>query len=99
MRKRRATACGGARTEPSPRVVASLWGPVYIGSEYMRKLCLLLGIMIATIGAGPQDDLLRARQLYNEQLYNLAIDSAAAARRAPQLADTATLILLSLIHI
>lgn len=61
----------------------------------MRKLCLLFGVTIATIGAGagPQDDLLRARQLYNEQLYNLAIDSAAAARRAPQLADTATLIL------
>jgi hypothetical protein len=59
----------------------------------MRKLCLLLVITIATIGAGPQDDLLRARQLYNQQLYNLAIDSAGAARRSPQLADTATLIL------
>jgi hypothetical protein len=59
----------------------------------MRKLSLLLAVMAASIGAGPQDDLLRARQLYNQQLYNLAIDSATTARRAPQLADTATLII------
>jgi hypothetical protein len=59
----------------------------------MRKLCLLLVVTIATFGADPPDDLLRARQLYNQQLYNLAIDAAAAARRSPELADTATLIL------
>jgi hypothetical protein len=62
----------------------------------MRKAALLLVVTIATIGAGgadPQDDLLRARQLYNQQLYNLAIDSAAAARHSPQLADTASLIM------
>ena len=59
----------------------------------MRKLSLLLAVMVASIAAGPQDDLVRARQLYNQQLYNLAIDSATAARRAPQLADTATLII------
>lgn len=58
----------------------------------MRKLSLLVVVIVATIGAGPQDDLLRARQLYNQQLYDLAIDSAAAAKRSPQLADTATLI-------
>jgi hypothetical protein len=59
----------------------------------MRKLSLLLIVTVASIAAGPQDDLVRARQLYNQQLYNLAIDSATAARRAPQLADTATLII------
>jgi hypothetical protein len=62
----------------------------------MRKAVLLLVVTIATIGAagaGPQDDLLRARQLYNQQLYNLAMDSAAAARHWPQLADTASLIM------
>jgi hypothetical protein len=59
----------------------------------MRKLSVLLVVMLVSIGAGPQDDLLRARQLYNQQLYNLAIDSATAARRTPQLADTATLII------
>jgi hypothetical protein len=59
----------------------------------MRKAVLLFVVTIATIGAGPQEDLLRARQLYNQQLYNLAIDSAAAARHSPQLADTASLIM------
>ena len=52
----------------------------------------LLAVLLATIGAGPQDELVRARQLYNQQLYNLAIDSATAARRTPQLADAATLV-------
>ena len=62
----------------------------------MRKAVLLLVVTIATIGAGgasPQDDLLRARQLYNQQFYSLAIDSAATARHSPQLADTAGLIM------
>jgi hypothetical protein len=59
----------------------------------MRKPSLLLIVMVASIGAGPQDELLRARQLYNQRLYNLAIDSATAARRAPQLADAASLVL------
>jgi hypothetical protein len=58
----------------------------------MRTISLL-ALMLATVGAGPQDDLVRARQLYNQQLYNLAIDSATTARRAPQLADAATLVL------
>ena len=57
----------------------------------MRTLPLL-AVMLASLGAGPQDELLRARQLYNQQLYNLAIDSATAARRVPQLADAATLV-------
>jgi hypothetical protein len=59
----------------------------------MKKLSLLLVAVVASIGAGPQDDLVRARQLYNQQLYNLAIDSATAARRSPQVADAATLVL------
>jgi hypothetical protein len=57
----------------------------------MRTLWLA-AITLATIGAGPQDDLLRARTLYNQQLYNLAIDSADLARHTPQLADAAGLI-------
>src|SRR4051812_9971813 len=75
-----------------PNGIATGWPPVYIGGGDMRNAILLLVVTNATIGAGPQDDLLRARQLYNQQLYNLAIDSAAAARRSPQLADTASLI-------
>lgn len=59
----------------------------------IRTLSLLLAVTMASIGAGPQDELLRARQLYNQQLYNLAIDSAMTARRVPQLADTATLVI------
>jgi len=61
-------------------------------SSHMRAV-LLLGVMLASIGAaGPQDELVRARQLYNQQLYNLAIDSANTARHTPQLADAATLV-------
>ena len=61
-------------------------------SNHMRAF-LLLAVMSASIGAaGPQDELVRARQLYNQQLYNLAIDSAITARRTPQLADAATLV-------
>ena len=61
-------------------------------SNHMRAV-LLLGVMLASIGAaGPQDELVRARQLYNQQLYNLAIDSANTARHTPQLADAATLV-------
>jgi hypothetical protein len=58
----------------------------------MRTISLL-ALMLATVGAGPQDELVRARQLYNQQLYNLAIDSATTARRAPQQADAATLVI------
>ena len=61
--------------------------------HYMRKLSLLLAVVLASMAAGPQDELVRARQLYNDKLYNLAIDSATAARHAPELADTATLII------
>ncbi len=57
------------------------------------RAVLLLAVMLASVGAaGPQDELVRARQLYNQQLYNLAIDSATTARRTPQLADAATLV-------
>lgn len=56
------------------------------------RILPLLAVMLASIGAGPQDELLRARTLYNQQLYSLAIDSANTARRTPQLADAATLV-------
>jgi hypothetical protein len=61
-------------------------------SSDMRTVALL-AVMLATIGAGPQhDELVRARQLYNQRQYSLAIDSATTARRTPQQADAATLI-------
>ena len=42
-------------------------------SIYMRTVPLL-AVLLATIGAGPQDELVKARQLDNEQLYTLAIE-------------------------
>jgi hypothetical protein len=53
----------------------------------------LLVVALATLGAGPRDDLLHARQLYNQRQYDAAIDAAARARRAPDLADAAALVL------
>jgi hypothetical protein len=65
---------------------------IVVCSNDMRAV-LLLAVMLGSVGAaGPQDELVRARQLYNQQLYNLAIDAADAARHTPQLADAATLV-------
>jgi hypothetical protein len=54
---------------------------------------LLLVVMVASIGAAPQDALSRARQFYNQRLYDAAIDAASAALRAPRTADAATLVI------
>jgi len=45
------------------------------------------------LGASPQDALVRARQLYNQQQYDAAIAAAAEARRLPEVADTAAIVL------
>jgi len=57
------------------------------------KLGLLLVVLVASIGAAPQDALSRARQFYNQRLYDAAIDAATAALRAPRSADAATLVI------
>ncbi len=59
----------------------------------MRRSGLLFVVMIASIGATPQDALSRARQLYNERKYDAAIEAAATARRSPVTADAAALVL------
>lgn len=45
------------------------------------------------LGASPQDALVRARQLYNQQQYDAAIAAAAEATRLPEVADTAAVVL------
>jgi len=59
----------------------------------MLRSGLLLVVMVASIGAAPQDALSRARQLYNQRMYDASIDAATIARRLPGMADAATLVL------
>ena len=59
----------------------------------MRRSGVLLVVMVASIGAAPQDALSRARQLYNQRMYDASIDAAMIARRLPGMADAATLVL------
>ena len=59
----------------------------------MRKSALLLVVTIVSIGAAPQDPLTRARQLYNQQMYEAAIEAATAAQRSPRTVEAATLVL------
>lgn len=54
------------------------------------------GIAIAAVlvlGAAPQNPLVRARQLYNQEQYEAAIVAAREARSRPELADAAALVL------
>ena len=67
---------------------------IYIGYMLsLKRFVLLVIVTLASIGAGPRDALSRARQFYNHQQYDAAIDAAAQARSAPKLADAATLVL------
>jgi hypothetical protein len=59
----------------------------------MRRSGLLLVVMVASLGATPLDALSRARQFYNQRLYDAAIEAAMAARVSPRTADAAALIL------
>jgi hypothetical protein len=55
-----------------------------------------VGIAVAVLflaGAAPQNPLVRARQLYNERQYEAAIEAAREARRRPELADAAAVVL------
>jgi len=54
------------------------------------------GIAVAAVlvlGAAPQNALVRARQLYNQQQYDAAIAAAQEARARPDLADAAAVVL------
>ena len=54
------------------------------------------GILIAALvvlGAAPQNPLVRARQLYNQQQYDAAIAAAREARARPDLAEAAAVVL------
>jgi len=55
-----------------------------------------LGVAAAAalaLGASPQDPLVLARQLYNQQQYDAAIVAATEAGRLPEVADTAAVVL------
>lgn len=58
----------------------------------VKTCAFLLVVTLASMAAGPRDALSRARQLYNLQQYDAAIDAASQARRAPNLADAADLV-------
>ena len=82
--------------------VTYLTGARRLGSEAM---CAILasdmvvtraGIAIAALlalGAAPQNPLVRARQLYNQEQYDAAIVAAGEARARPELADAAAVVL------
>ena len=54
---------------------------------------LVVVAALLSVGAGrPQDALVRARQLYNQRQYDAAIVAAMEARRRPELADAAGLV-------
>lgn len=59
----------------------------------MLKPGLLLVVVVASIAAAPQDALSRARQFYNQRLYDAAIAAATPALGAPRTADAATLVI------
>lgn len=59
----------------------------------MKRAGLLLILSLASLGAGPRDDLQRARQFYNSQDYDAAAAAAVKARLGRDVADAATLIL------
>lgn len=59
----------------------------------MKRCAFLLVVTLTSVAAGPRDALSRARQLYNRQQYDAAIDAASQARRAPNLVDAADLVL------
>jgi tetratricopeptide (TPR) repeat protein len=48
---------------------------------------------VVLLGAAPQNPLVRARQLYNQQQYDAAIAAAREARARPDLADAAAVVL------
>lgn len=59
----------------------------------MKRVFLLMMVSLVSAGAGPRDALLRARQSYNRQQYDAAIEAAIEARGAPEFADAAGLVL------
>jgi hypothetical protein len=53
------------------------------------------GLLLAAVlvmGAAPQNPLVRARELYNQQQYDAAIAAAREARSRPELADAASVV-------
>jgi hypothetical protein len=54
------------------------------------------GVLLAAVlvmGAAPQNPLVRARELYNQQQYDAAIAAAREARARPELADAASVVM------
>lgn len=64
-----------------------------LSDVFASRSWLLLLVFLASVAATPRDALVRARQLYNEQNYQAAIEAAAEARRSPEFADAATLVI------
>jgi hypothetical protein len=60
----------------------------------MLARCAVIAVAaLFAVAAAPQDALVRARQLYNQKQYEAAIAAARDARRRPELADAAGLVL------
>jgi len=57
----------------------------------MRAGVLLAAVLV--MGAAPQNPLVRARELYNQQQYDAAIAAAREARARPELADAASVVM------
>ena len=57
----------------------------------MRAGMLLAAVLV--MGAAPQNPLVRARELYNQQQYDAAIAAAREARARPELADAASVVM------
>ena len=58
----------------------------------LKRAGLLIAAM-AVLGAAPQNPLVRARELYNQQQYDAAIAAAREARARPELSEVAAVVL------
>jgi hypothetical protein len=66
---------------------ANLKAPMFAA----RASLLLAAVLV--MGAAPQNPLVRARELYNQQQYDAAIDAAREGRSRPELADAAAVVM------
>ena len=68
-----------------------MWGNLVPHMAFTRAGILIAAVVV--LGAAPQNPLVRARQLYNQQQYDAAITAAREARARPDLAEAAAVVL------